>query len=87
MKTVLIAPRKYVQGRGVLGDLGSYLKLLGNKPIVLWDACVKGIVSETVRRSLREAGLDMVDVDFLGEATAGERARVVQIAPMIGAAE
>ena len=27
MKKVLIAPRKYVQGRGVLGQLGEYLKL------------------------------------------------------------
>ena len=34
MKTVLIAPRKYIQGRGVLGELGSYLKLLGHRPLI-----------------------------------------------------
>jgi glycerol dehydrogenase-like iron-containing ADH family enzyme len=46
MKKVLIAPRKYIQGRGVLGELGDYLKLLGVKPLVLWDAPVKSIVGE-----------------------------------------
>ena len=41
MKKVLIAPQKYIQGRGVLGELGDYLKLLGKKPLVLWDPVVK----------------------------------------------
>jgi glycerol dehydrogenase len=85
MKTVLIAPRKYIQGRGVLGELGSYLKLLGRKPLILWDGCVKDLIAETVKRSLADANLEMVDVDFQGEATAGERARIGRIAQENGA--
>ncbi len=85
MKSVLIAPRKYIQGRGVLRELGTYLKLLGNKPLVLWDECVKGIVGQTVTQSIQEAGLEMVPVDFQGEATSAERARVTQIARESGA--
>ena len=80
MKTVLIAPRKYIQGRNVLRELGDYLKLLGQKPLIVWDPCVKGIVGPTVQTSVRDAGLDMIDVEFQGEATAGERARLGQIA-------
>ena len=80
MKTVMIAPRKYIQGRGVLGEIGSYLQLLGQKPLILWDGCVRDIVSETVRGSLDASGLEMIDVQFQGEATAGERARVTQVA-------
>ena len=80
MKSVLIAPHKYIQGRGVLSELGGYLKLLGQKPLVLWDSCVKGLVAEAVQKSLQDAGLDMIDVEFQGEATADERARVTQIA-------
>lgn len=80
MKKVLIAPRKYVQGRGVLGEIGVYLKLLGARPLILWDPYVKRIVGPTVERSVREAGLEMVEVEFLGEATADERARVTGIA-------
>ncbi len=47
MKSVFICPRKYIQGRGVLRETGAYLKLLGKKPLVLWDSCVKGIVGSS----------------------------------------
>jgi len=80
MKFVLIAPRKYIQGRGVLGELGTYLKLLGKKPLVLWDGMVKGIVGDTVAASIAGAGLEMLAVDFQGEATSDERGRVGRIA-------
>ena len=85
MKSVLIAPRKYVQGRGVLNELGTYLRMLGRKPLVLWDSRVKAIVAETVSASLKEAGLDLVDVEFRGEATREERDRVTGIARESGA--
>ncbi len=85
MKSVLIAPRKYVQGRGVLGEVGTYLKMLGTKPLVLWDPCVKEIVGQTVLASIRDAGLEVVDVEFQGEATREERDRVVAIARDQGA--
>ena len=85
MKSVLIAPRKYIQGRGVLGELGTYLKMLGAKPLVLWDPCVKDIVGQTVLASIQQAGLDVVDVQFQGEATKEERDRVTAIARDRGA--
>jgi len=85
MKTVLIAPRKYVQGRGVLAEIGTCLKPLGRKPLVLWDGLVKNIVGETIRSSIRQAGLELVEVDFQGEATQAERARVTEIARSAGA--
>ena len=85
MNSVLIAPRKYVQGRGALKDSGKYLKLLGRKPLLLWDKCVRDIVGETMLESIRAAGLEAVEVEFSGEATQAERARVVQIARQSGA--
>ena len=85
MKSVFNAPRKYIQGRGVLKELGTYLKMLGHKPLVLWDACVKDVVAGTVTASLQEAGLEMVEVVFQGEATQAERARVTGIAKEAGA--
>ena len=71
MRTVLIAPRKYIQGRGVLAELGECAKTLGAKPLVLWDACVKEILGEAVQRSMQSAAVDWIDVEFNGEATAG----------------
>ncbi|MBN2476393.1 MAG: glycerol dehydrogenase [Pirellulales bacterium] len=80
MKTVLITPRKYVQGKGVLKELGSYAALLGKKALVLWDLCVKEIVGGTVLESLEEAGLEVVDVQFQGDSTHEEVSRVAAIA-------
>ena len=85
MKKVFIAPRKYIQGPGVLKEIGSYLKMLGNKPLVLWDACVKEIVGETVLASIKDAGLDVVEVVFEGESTKEEAQRVAQLANDQGA--
>ncbi len=79
MNKVLIAPRKYVQGPGVLGELGTYLAAIGAKPLLLWDACVKAAVGETVLAGLAEAKLEAVDVDFQGDSTKAEVERVTTI--------
>ena len=85
MNKVLIAPRKYVQGNGVLKEIGSYLAALGTKPMLLWDSVVKGIVGQTVLDSSAEAGLEIVDVDFQGDTTKPEAARVAGIIKDSGA--
>jgi len=72
MKSVLIAPRKYVQGRGVLTELGDYLKPLGRKP----SFCGRVRQEDRWRHRLRQpccGGIEMVDVLFEGEATGDER--------------
>jgi glycerol dehydrogenase len=79
MKKVLIAPRKYVQGRGVLSEAGTYVAILGTKTMVLWDPCVKGIIGDTLLQSLADAKLKVVDVDFHGESSRAEVDRVVKI--------
>ena len=85
MKTVLIAPRKYVQGRNVLQEMGSYVKLLGGRPVVLWSPGIKRIVGDTVFTSLKQSGLEVKDVEFRGETTREEASRVAQIAKDFGA--
>jgi glycerol dehydrogenase len=79
MKKILIAPRKYVQGRGVLAEAGTLMTILGKKAMILWDSTVKQIVGETLLKSLADAGLEVVDVDFQGECSRKEVARVTQI--------
>jgi glycerol dehydrogenase len=85
MKMVLIAPRKYVQGRGVMAEIGSYLNLLGKKPILLWDDVVKDLIGQTVLSSTEAAGLSPLDVAFGGEATHAEAERVAAFAREQGA--
>ncbi len=85
MLNILIAPRKYVQGRGALKQLGSFLKILGKKPLLLWDSTVKNIVGQTVLMSLKEAQMEVVDVDFAGDCTRKEVDRVIGIIRESGA--
>ncbi len=85
MKSILIAPRKYIQGRNVLAEAGKYIGMVGHKPLVLWDPRVKAAVGATVLNSLKEAKLEVVDVEFKGETTKAEAARVLGIAREKGA--
>jgi len=85
MPMILIAPRKYVQGRDALAELGKFVAALGKKPLVLWDDCVKEIVGQAVLGSLKSAGLEVVDVRFQGESSKEEANRVAEIARQQGA--
>ena len=82
---ILITPRKYVQGRGALKELGPLISILGKKPLLLWDKTVKGLISQTVFNSLKEAKIEYVDVDFQGDCTHGEVSRLVEIIKKSGA--
>lgn len=79
MNKVLIAPRRYVQGKGVLKEAGTLVGAIGKKPAVLWDSRVKGIVGKDLLASLKGAGLSVVDIDFKGDSTKTEAARVAGI--------
>ncbi|MDP6524318.1 MAG: glycerol dehydrogenase [Kiritimatiellia bacterium] len=79
MNKVFIAPRRYVQGPDTLKEAGSLISAIGKKALVLWDANVKGIVGETLIASLKDAGIEVVDVDFNGDSTKGEADRVAKI--------
>jgi glycerol dehydrogenase len=85
MNKVLIAPRRYVQGPDTLKQAGSLIIALGKKPAILWDKKVKGIVGETLLASLKQAGLDVVDMDFGGDSTKAEAKRIADILTREGA--
>jgi glycerol dehydrogenase len=85
MKNVLIAPGKYVQGRGVLSELGAYTAALGKRAAVLWSPGMKGRVGDTVRESLAVAEVALIDIEFRGESTKAEAARVAELMAADGA--
>lgn len=85
MKMVFISPRKYIQGRGVMAEVGHYLSMLGKKPILLWDGVVKNLIGQTVLASVSGSGIEHLDVAFEGEATHAEADRIVTIARQQGA--
>lgn len=79
MNKVLIAPRKYVQGPGLLDEAGSLISAIGKKAVILWDSTVKGVVGDKLLSSLKEAGVEVVDVNFNGQSTKEEAERLAEI--------
>ncbi|KUP97002.1 glycerol dehydrogenase [Thermobifida cellulosilytica] len=76
----LIAPGRYVQGRGVLAELGRYVAPIGSMPLILTDAVVKELTEATVTESFRRAGLPVRFEKFGGIPTAAEARRVADVA-------
>jgi glycerol dehydrogenase len=80
MKKAILLPRKYIQGRGLITEIGNYATMLGKKTVVLWGSTTKKTVGEAVLASLKAAGVEYTDVHFNGECTKEEANRVAEIA-------
>jgi glycerol dehydrogenase len=80
----LIAPRKYVQGRGLLFSLGRYVEVLGKDALVMADESVWGFVREKVEQSFAEAGVRLIEQTFGGECSKREIERLRGVAEREG---
>lgn len=77
---VFASPSRYIQGKNTLFTNSDIIKNLGEKPVLLCDDIVYGIVGERFEGYLSEHGLPPVHVAFNGEASDNEINRVVAIA-------
>lgn len=75
---IFTSPGKYVQGKDALKDLGTNVKGIGNKPLILSDDIVWEITKETVETSLSESDVDFHYEQFNGEASLNEIERLVE---------
>jgi glycerol dehydrogenase len=80
MKKALLLPRKYVQGRGVIREIGTYAAMLGKRAVVTWGRRTKAAVGDAVLASMNQAGVELIDVHFNGECTKAEANRIADIA-------
>lgn len=83
-----IAPRRYVQGPGVLDELSRYLApAAGPRVALLISAGGIRRFGDRLRVDLRGAGFDVVEVVFEGESSIGEVDRVCAEIEAAGAAD
>lgn len=80
MKYSMIAPQKYIQGKGVLGEIGHYVTLFGSKALVVWGPRTKAAVSDAVIPSLEKEGIEYIEEMFPGECTRENAARFATVA-------
>ena len=78
-KRVFISPGGYIQGAGVLSQIGEEVKKIGQKPLVLSDDVVWGITNETVTESFEKADVDYYYEEFSGESSNSEINRLAEI--------
>ena len=60
MIKVSIAPRRYVQGAGVLDDMGKYIAPLGKRVLVAWGPAVSEQFNDRVKKSFAENELELI---------------------------
>ncbi len=82
---VFRSPAGYVQGRGVIDDVGGHADPLGETALLLSDDVVFDLVGDRVQASFEDAGVDFRHEEFRGECTDSEIERVADIAAEYGA--
>jgi glycerol dehydrogenase len=80
MKKVMIAPGRYVQGPGILADIGEQVKIFGDNALVAGGKTALSNTSAIIRNSLDSHQVKATFETFNGEACQSEIARLQQIA-------
>lgn len=79
-KFVYSSPRKYIQGSGVINELGRYVAELGCSALVVADSIVWEIVHSAVKQSLDVAEVSFQYEVFNGESSTSEIHRLSELA-------
>jgi glycerol dehydrogenase len=82
---VMISPHRYIQGRGVLDQLGRYISIIsGRKPVVLMTERRKQHLGQRIEAGFLKAGAKPQIVIFRGECSLEEVERIVAEIPRSG---
>ncbi len=76
MSNIIIAPGKYVQGKGELSKLGGYVEKLGSKPFILVSPSGMKRVKEPIAKSF--GATPLVFEEFCGECSKKEINRLLE---------
>lgn len=85
MSRIFVAPSCYIQGKGVLTDLGTHASKHGSQVLFIADSTVLGVVRETVKASFAAVSAEVTIAEFRGECTAAEIDRLVTLANDVAA--
>jgi glycerol dehydrogenase len=81
----MVFPRRYVQGIGVLADIGTYVSPLGNKVLVIWGQTSSNLFSEPVMASFKAHNLEATAFIFSGESDRTQIQLGIDMAKQAGA--
>ena len=84
MAKIMKAPGKYIQGAGELKNLGTHVKKMGNKFLVLMSKRNCNELGDQIKASLEEGGYECVFEIFNGECSLEEIDRVAAVGKEAG---
>jgi len=76
----MIAPGRYVQGRGAIYEIGEHVSLLGDNVLVVGGKTGLAVTREGRNKSFAEKGIHQIEEFFHGECSDHEINRVMEIA-------
>lgn len=76
MANIIGSPQRYVQGRGVLGELCKHLQTMGKAPFILVSASGKGRVEASIAEGAKEFNTTLTYEIFRGECSRNEIERL-----------
>ncbi|HBC98440.1 MAG TPA: hypothetical protein DC053_02135 [Lachnoclostridium sp.] len=79
MANIIGSPERYVQGRGILGELCKHLQNIGKAPFILVSESGKGRVKEPIEKSAKEYNTKLSFEIFQGECSRNEIDRLVKV--------
>ena len=79
MANIIGSPERYVQGRGILGELCKHLQNIGKAPFILVSGSGKGRVKEPIEKSAKEYNTKLFFEIFQGECSRNEIDRLVKV--------
>ena len=80
MSYIFVSPGKYIQGKGLLGQIAEYTDSLGKKPFILLSAGGMKRFGDIVEKSFKSQGVKPVLQVFGGECTEKEIQHQAEIA-------
>jgi glycerol dehydrogenase len=82
-KRIFASPGRYIQGSGVIAELGDYLSEMGTKALLVSDDIVWGLIGTKVESAV-SGKIEFAREKFSGEASTNEINRLVEVAKKNG---
>ncbi|WP_141104289.1 iron-containing alcohol dehydrogenase, partial [Noviherbaspirillum denitrificans] len=69
MQAIFGSPGRYIQGPGVVDEVGACTALLGTRAVLVADPLVMDMIGGRIGKSCRDAGVQLESVSFDEELT------------------
>jgi glycerol dehydrogenase len=82
---IIVAPNRYIQGAGVIRDIGKHISYLGSKAFIIGSKTALSVMKKSVSESLTENSMESCFGEFYGECSRSKATELSKKATDFGA--